>query len=257
MDEFKPRVGSPRRGSRAGRGAEVADRSRAIDLWDSTGSKQVARKSARTRHVESRYARLVFALVPCGACSRHVKSSEASCPFCGAAAPASSSPSGAASSSPSGAAYSRLAAVAAVAASVAALTSCRSSTTGTPPLDAGINANAAPPYGAVPFDFECTSAAACLPGQVCCYKGSLTSQCQAGPCPVDGGLVQLCAMSAECGPGETCGTPSQPLPMSGLQACNPSPDGGADDASPVDAGDAGDGADGGESPGTTNADASD
>jgi hypothetical protein len=196
----------------------------------------------------------VFALVPCRACLRHVKSSEVSCPFCGAAAPASSFPSGAASSFPSGAAYPRLAAAAAVAASVVTLTSCRSSTATSPP-EVGINV--APPYGGVPLEFECTSAAACLPGQLCCYNGSFISQCQAGPCPLGGGQGQLCAISAECGPGETCGTPSQPLPMSGLRTCNPPPDGGAEDASPVDAGDAGDGADGGESPGTTNADAGD
>jgi|SRR5580692_3922645 hypothetical protein len=193
----------------------------------------------------------MLALVPCVACSRHIKSSGASCPFCGAAALARSFPSGPA--------YPRLAAAAAAAASVATLASCQGSTDTSPPEagppEAGLSA--APPYGATPIELECTSAAACLPGQVCCYDGTLISRCQAGPCPVDGGQEQLCAVSAECGPGETCAVPFSPLIEDDLQTCNPLQDGGAESGSPVDAGDAGDGADGGDAPGMADVGAGD
>jgi hypothetical protein len=54
--------------------------------------------------------------------------------------------------------------------------------------------------------------------------------CQMGPCPpvLNFGPLQICATSAECGPGATCGVPSQPLPIGGLLECSGPPDAGAD-----------------------------
>ena len=61
-------------------------------------------------------------LIPCAACSRHVKASDAECPFCRA--------SMLAVSAPATAPYRRMTAAAAVAAGVVALTGCSSSSDG-------------------------------------------------------------------------------------------------------------------------------
>jgi hypothetical protein len=69
-----------------------------------------------------------------------------------------------------------------------------------------------PPYGGVPVQssFQCSAAADCLPGQVCCaasdptaHTGLEGSSCHVGPCPTDGG-PQVCALAVECLPGDTC-----------------------------------------------------
>jgi hypothetical protein len=69
---------------------------------------------------------MVERLIPCATCSRHVKSSDAACPFCAASmAPVEA---------PAGEPFRRMAAAAAVAASVVALTACSSSSpSGSPP----------------------------------------------------------------------------------------------------------------------------
>ena len=61
-------------------------------------------------------------LIPCAACSRHVKASDAECPFCRA--------SMLAVSAPATAPYRRMTAAAAVAAGVVAITGCSSSSDG-------------------------------------------------------------------------------------------------------------------------------
>ena len=66
-------------------------------------------------------------LIPCAGCSRHVKASEAACPFCGTSMLAVSAPV----AEP----FRRMAAAAAVAAGVVALTGCSSSSSGSPSGD--------------------------------------------------------------------------------------------------------------------------
>jgi hypothetical protein len=62
---------------------------------------------------------MVERLLPCAACARHVKSSDAACPFCGASMLGVASPA----TEP----FRRMAAAAAVTAGVVALTGCSSS----------------------------------------------------------------------------------------------------------------------------------
>jgi hypothetical protein len=87
----------------------------------------------------------MFVLVPCSACSRHIRREETSCPFC--AAPAEPSPAPPRSRYPLGA--TRLSRSALVLASLAALEGCGKSEV----RDAGVDAEqvAAPPYGAPPI----------------------------------------------------------------------------------------------------------
>jgi len=154
-------------------------------------------------------------LVPCGACSRHVRCSEVACPFCGGAV--SMAPI------PSREPFRRLAAAAAV----VALTGCAT------------GGSSLPPYGAPPFveddasigpsnnnGVTCKTSAGCLPGQVCCGAVNMTTSCQTGPCPSTAlGPLQLCGIAAEClRTGDTCG-PLTADPM--VMVCNaPSGDDG-------------------------------
>jgi hypothetical protein len=188
-------------------------------------------------------------LIPCGACLRHVRRSEAACPFCGAAVsmgpPAQRE------------LFRRMAATAAVAAGVAALTECSSGGGPAPGpsegFGGGSSGSLAPPYGAFPVPgngITCRTSAACLPGQVCCGEFNMSSSCQAGPCsptPMPG-VLQLCGISAEClVAGDICGL----VPALGLMACNPPSDSGAaDESGIVEGGSSGDakvGADAGSS----------
>jgi len=79
--------------------------------------------------------------------------------------------------------------------------------------------------GASDAGATCTSAAGCLPGQVCCGDANTSTNCQAGPCP----FLQVCSLAAECFiPGATCGAlttaPSLPISVCGT----PGSDGGSD-----------------------------
>jgi hypothetical protein len=98
--------------------------------------------------------------------------------------------------------------------------------------DAGVVTG--PSCMSAPACLPCRSAADCLPGQVCCGEGppmapTGSTICEMGPCPpvMGFGPVQICATSAECGAGKTCGVPSQPLPIGALLECSGSPDAGA------------------------------
>ncbi len=88
------------------------------------------------------------------------------------------------------------------------------------------------------FVAQCTNAAACMVGEVCCVIAPGTTKCEAGPCPSvpansswGGGPFQLCATAAEClAAGDTCGYYSvNPGNLPGIFSCNP-PDGGTTDA---------------------------
>src|SRR5579863_9004915 len=64
---------------------------------------------------------------------------------------------------------------------------------------------------------QCTSAADCASGQICCAFIDMTTNCQVGPCPSEGfGMapIQLCTTSAECfTPGDICEElPADPCP---------------------------------------------
>jgi hypothetical protein len=98
------------------------------------------------------------------------------------------------------------------------------------------------------FVAQCTNAAACKVGEVCCVITPGTTNCQAGPCPSvpansswGGGPFQLCATAAECfAAGDTCGVFSEgPGNLPGIFACNAPADGGtteaATDSGPLDA----------------------
>jgi hypothetical protein len=177
-------------------------------------------------------------LVPCAGCSRHVRCSEAACPFCGATAFMSPQPS----REP----LRRLAAAAAVAAGVTGLTGCRSDVSAgsfygaSPVLEGAEDAGSDVASNAI----ECRTSAACLPGQVCCGTIDMTSSCQAGPCPSTMlGPLQLCGMSAEClAAGDTCG----PLAADpAVMTCNaPSDDDGSSSSSSSSGGGDGGNADG-------------
>jgi hypothetical protein len=78
-------------------------------------------------------------LIPCAACSRHVKASDAECPFCRASMLTVSAPA----TTP----YRRMAAAAAVAAGVVALTGCGSSSGGSASGDDASTADDASPFG--------------------------------------------------------------------------------------------------------------
>ncbi len=163
-------------------------------------------------------------LVPCAGCSRHVRCSEAACPFCGVTSFTSPQPS----REP----FRRLAAAAAVAAGVTGLTGCSS------------GGSVLAPYGAPPFlegadasievssnGITCRTSAGCLPGQVCCGTIAMTTSCQAGPCPGTMlGPLQLCGISAEClAIGDICGPPQPPIPPLGVMLCNAPGDRGTAD----------------------------
>jgi hypothetical protein len=183
-------------------------------------------------------------LVPCTACSRHVRHAEVACPFCGAslcACTPSGTPTGPRES------FQRLAAAAAVAAGVAAVTSCGSASPssvsfyGSPgfPEDASggdsigsssASSSGLPPYGGPFVALDCMSSASCLPGEVCCLEDSpqLGSSCQTGPCPsTQFGPVQLCGVSDEClAPGDVCTMSTAPLPAEVAAICSAPGDGG-------------------------------
>lgn len=178
-------------------------------------------------------------LIPCAACLRHVRRSEAACPFCGAAV--SMGPP------PQRELFRRMAAAAAVAAGVAALTKCSSGGSASDGSGVGFedgsdegsgggsSGSLAPPYGAFPVPgngITCRSSAGCLPGQVCCSAFNRSSSCQAGPCSQNPmlGVLQLCGISAEClVAGDICGL----VPTLGLMACSPQSDSGAADESGI------------------------
>jgi hypothetical protein len=203
-------------------------------------------------------------LVPCAACSRHVRWAEVKCPFCGAdcGAAVSSGPPPHPPPDP----FQRLAAAAVVAAGMA-VTSC-SAKSGT----SGIATSGIAPYGSPPsvgvaffdaslpsnFDgslaigstvigsnnLACTSSASCLPGDVCCvdFQNS-ASGCQPGPCtstsPAGIGPLQLCGISAEClVQGDVCGSPTQSIQVEfppGTLICNAPGDGGTPNDAGIDA----------------------
>jgi hypothetical protein len=160
-------------------------------------------------------------LIPCRECLRHVRCSELACPFCGAVVSTCPQPS----SEP----FRRLAAAAAVAAGVAALTAtgCSTNTSGgSPPFAVGVDASVEPSGNAI----ACRTSAGCLPGQVCCGTDNVTSSCQVGPCPSTMfGQLQLCGISAEClAKGDTCGPLAQEQSL-GVMVCNASVGGITDD----------------------------
>jgi hypothetical protein len=144
-----------------------------------------------------------------------------------------------------------MAAAAAVAAGVAALTGAGCATAragasdgGAGPLEdgatgfpedagTGIEGNEDATSGATFYgapgigDITCMTSAGCLPGQLCCGTLNLTTSCQAGPCSSG---FQLCGVSAECVvAGDTC--ESSPIVTSlgvMIMTCNaPSDDGGS------------------------------
>lgn len=170
-------------------------------------------------------------LVPCAGCSRHVRCSEAACPFCGATAFSTPQPS----RDP----VLRLAAAAAVATGVAAFIGCASA--GNSGGSSG--GSIAPPYGGFPVSEDasiepsgngitCRTSAGCLPGQVCCGAVNMTTSCQAGPCPPAPpfGPLQLCGISAEClTTGDICSPPQPPIPPLGAMICNAPGDSGTAD----------------------------
>ncbi|MGO9836824.1 MAG: hypothetical protein ACLP1X_21735 [Polyangiaceae bacterium] len=67
----------------------------------------------------------------------------------------------------------------------------------------------------------CMSAEVCPSGQVCCAAITMTTNCQAGPCPSTPiGPIQLCATSVECfTPRDTCG-PLAVDPSLPIMVCN-------------------------------------
>ncbi|MGH7439747.1 MAG: hypothetical protein ACRENE_28995 [Polyangiaceae bacterium] len=118
-----------------------------------------------------------------------------------------------------------------------AIASCNSSTTtstGTGPLTGGgfgggVGGSASGGFGGS----QCTSAAACLPGQACCGQiGMPFASCQTAPCPAD----QFCSNTAEClRPGYECRAAA---PNVSVSACLPPAEAGTDsDGSPDDASD--------------------
>jgi hypothetical protein len=205
-------------------------------------------------------------LTLCGACRRHVRCSEVACPFCRAAVSTAPQP-------PPREPFARLAAAAAVAAGVAALTGCAKSVPATGVggdggllEDAGngdTEDNGATDagsgiffYGAA-FDDDaslvngltCKSSAGCLPGQVCCATVNLTSSCEVGPCPSTPmlGSLQLCGISAEClTPGDICGPVAIAASLGVMVMSCDAPDGGpsSDGSAGPEGGNADDGASG-------------
>jgi hypothetical protein len=204
-------------------------------------------------------------LLLCGGCQRHVRCSEVTCPFCGIAV--STAPT------PPREPFQRMAAAAAVAAGVAALTGTGCSAAnaggasydGSGPLgdgasglfDASVGGGE---DGSIPFPTSmvvfyggpgvvtssgatCMTSEGCLPGQVCCGTLGNTISCQAGPCPQTSfGSIQLCGVSAEClAAGATCGPPKPPLPSLPIKVCNAPGDGGTDEGGIDEGGSASDG----------------
>jgi hypothetical protein len=64
--------------------------------------------------------------------------------------------------------------------------------------------------GDADISLGCMDSTTCMTGQVCCASVSIsgglsiTSACQAGPCPTGLTSYQLCAMSSECPTGQIC-----------------------------------------------------
>ena len=211
-------------------------------------------------------------LRPCPACCRHARVSEPACPFCGVlfdsafgAGPAPRAPT---------VRLARAALFALGAGTAALATACPSSR----PEGSSSNADGGDDSGAedsglgVTFygspsglepgttqTIECTNAAACLPGQVCCstpieavlppYGGGPLdvpiglAKCQMAPCSTsDAGVVQLCQSSLECvQPGFACSEGICSLPseagtaIDGGQGDATSDGASTTDASPEDA----------------------
>src|SRR5581483_5768560 len=167
-------------------------------------------------------------LVPCAACRRHIRCGDVSCPFCGTVVPAGAqAPGPSGSSAASNEVFARMAAAAAVAASVAQVTSCTvGPSTGafyggaeifegdggfaedaTVGFDDGATVAFYGGPGIGPDNFRCRTAADCQPGEVCCGSLMLSASCKSGPCPTTSfGPLQLCGISDEClTAGDVCG----------------------------------------------------